>query len=92
VRKTFLQLKDARERLGVTTASVGRLEENLGQTESRYRQQSATGTELLEARVLLSDARVRSISARAEVEIARASLNRAVGRLSNLLEDAGRHP
>ena len=85
VRKTYLQLKDARERVTVTASIVTRLEENLRQTESRFRQESATTTELLEATVLLSDARVRSVSAAADVEIARASLRRAAGRLTDFL-------
>jgi outer membrane protein TolC len=85
VRKSLLVLKDARERLNSTTSTMVSAEANLRQVESRYRQQTATTTELLDAQVLEAEARVRSTNAAADVEIARASVQRAVGRLSALL-------
>jgi outer membrane protein TolC len=85
VRRAYLQLKDARERLKVTASTLAYAEENLRQVEARFRRETATTTELLDAQVVLSDARVRSISTAADVEIARASLERALGRLSDLL-------
>jgi outer membrane protein len=85
VRRAYLSLKDARERLKLTGTALTSAAENLRLVESRFREQTATTTELLDAQVLLSDVRVRSTSAAADVEIARASLERAVGRLTTLL-------
>jgi outer membrane protein TolC len=86
VRRASLQVKDARERLKLTSAVVPSAEANLRQVESRFRQQSASTTELLEAQVMLTDARVRAGVAEADVEVARAALERATGRLSPLLQ------
>jgi outer membrane protein TolC len=86
VRRTALQLKDARQRVVSTTTATASAQASLRQIESRFRGQQATTSELLEAQVLLSNMRVRSISAAADVEIARAALERAVGRLSTFVD------
>jgi outer membrane protein TolC len=91
VRRAFLALKDARERLKVTTSAVRDAEENMRSKESLFANQTATLTELLNAQVALTDARVRDTRARAEVEIARAELERAVGRLSRFLAPCTAH-
>jgi OMF family outer membrane factor len=85
VRRAYLQRKDARERLNVTSSSVRDAAENLRQTRSRFANQTATVTELLAAQVALSDARVRDVQVCADVEIASAELERAVGRLARFL-------
>ncbi len=85
VRRAYLQLKDARERLRVATSAVESAGSALRQIESRYANQTATVTQLLEAQVGLTDARVRVTNARAEIEVARAALQRAVGRFTDLL-------
>jgi outer membrane protein TolC len=85
VRRAYLQLKDARERLGVTATAVRSAGERLRQVESQYRNEKATVTQLLEAQVGLTEARVRATTAWAEIEVARASLERAVGRLAGLV-------
>jgi outer membrane protein TolC len=92
VRRAFLQLKDARERLGVTASAVRDAAENLHQTESRFTSQTATVAELLAAQVTLSNARVRETQVRADVEIARSDLERAVGRLARFLDPGPGHP
>jgi outer membrane protein TolC len=85
VRRAYLQLKDARERLRVAASAVANAEAALRQIESRYANQTATVTQLIEAQVGLTDARVRVTNARAEIEVARAALQRAVGRFTDLL-------
>ncbi len=84
VRDAYLRLRDAQERLSVARQAVEHAKEALREIEVRYRGQTATITELIDAQVALSDARVRVTNAQAEVEIARASLERAVGRLAEL--------
>ncbi|HEV3119598.1 MAG TPA: TolC family protein [Gemmataceae bacterium] len=85
VRRAYLQLKDARERLNVVTAAVSSARESLRQIESQYQNQSATVTQVIDAQVALSAARVRAANAHAEIEIARAALERAIGRLTLFL-------
>ncbi len=85
VRRAYLQLKDASERLKVAEATVNNAEEILKQVRSRYDNQTAPLTDLQDAEVGLTDARVRTTNAAAEVEVARAALERAIGRLNDVL-------
>jgi outer membrane protein len=81
VRKSHLELADARQRLEVTIQAIDQAKQSLVEIEARYRGQAATISELVDSQVALSNARVRRANAEAQVEIARASLQRAVGRL-----------
>jgi outer membrane protein TolC len=85
VRRAYLQVKDAHERSNVTVTAVALASERLRQVEVQYSNQAATVTQLIDAQVALSDARVRYTNAQAEIEIARATLERAIGRLSGFL-------
>lgn len=88
VRKACLQRRDARERLNVRSAAVREATENLRQTQSRYDSQSATISDVLAARVSLSNARVQVIQIQADIAIADAELERALGHLTQLLHTA----
>lgn len=88
VRRAYLQLNDAKERLKVTAQAIAQAQESLREIEVRYRGQTATITELVDAQVALSNARVRATNAQSDVEIARASLERAVGRLAGIISGA----
>jgi outer membrane protein len=92
VRRAYLSLKDARERLRVTDTAVRDAEENLRQAQSRFETQTATVTELLDAQLAVSDTRVRQVRSQAEVEIARAELERAIGRFTRFLAPACGQP
>lgn len=83
VRRSHLQLNDAEERLKVATQAIEQARESLREIEVRYRGQTATITQLIDAQVALSNAQVRQANARAEVEVARAAVERAVGRLTD---------
>jgi outer membrane protein TolC len=85
VRRSNLQLNDAQARLKVADETVGQAQESLREIEVRYQGQTATITELVDAQVALSNARVRRTNAQADVEIARVALQRALGRLTGLL-------
>ncbi len=85
VRRAYLQLEDARERLKVAEQAIEQARESLREVEVRYRGQSATITQLIDGQVALSNARVRRTNARADLEIAAAALERAVGRLTNVV-------
>lgn len=85
VRRAWLQLSDARERFAVTEKAIEQARESLREVEVRYRGQTTTISRLIDAQVALSNARVRRANAQADIEIARASLERAIGRLSTLV-------
>jgi outer membrane protein len=84
VRRAYLQLADAQARLRVANQALTQAEESLRETEVRYRGQTATITRLIDAQVALSSLRVRRATAQADVEIARANLERAAGRVAHL--------
>ncbi len=84
-RQAYLQFVDASERLKMARVAMTSGEESLRQMESRFNNQNATVTDLLAAQVALSEARVRVTNASAEIEVARAAIERAVGRLGDLL-------
>jgi outer membrane protein TolC len=82
VRRAYLQLADARERFRVAEQAVAYAEAGLSEAEARYRARSATLTQMLDAQLSLSNTRVRFANVAVDVEIARASLERAVGRFT----------
>jgi outer membrane protein TolC len=86
VRRAYVQLQDAKQRLEVTQQAIGQAGESVREIEVRYRGQAATITQLVDAQVALSSARVRRTNAQADLEIARASLERSVGRLTEIVQ------
>lgn len=86
MRRAYLQLEDAKQRLQVTNRAIGQAEETLREIEARYRGQVATITQLVDAQVALSNARVRQSTSQAELEVARAALEQATGRLRDVVD------
>ncbi len=84
IRRAYLAWVAARERLRVARQAVEQARATLREVEARYRAESATITELVDAQVALSEARVREQNAAAELHVARAALERAVGRLAEI--------
>lgn len=87
VRRAYLELANAQERLRVTTKAVALSQASLADMEVRYRVQKALLTQLIDAQVAMSNARARRASAAADVEVARAVLQRVAGRLANFPGD-----
>ena len=85
VRQGYLALKDADGRLSVTGQAVAQADQSQREIEDRYNDQKATITQLIDAQVAATGARVRRANAAADVEIARAGLQRVVGRLDEML-------
>ncbi|MFC1757469.1 TolC family protein [Planctomycetota bacterium] len=85
VRRAWLELNSAEERLEVTDKAVRQAEESLRMVEVQYRGGAATITRLIDAQVALSNARVRRTNAQADIEIARTDLARAMGRLTQVV-------
>jgi len=85
VRRAYLNRKDAQEHLNVRSAALREATENLRQTQSRYATQTATLSDVLVARVALANARVQLIHIQADIAIADVEMERALGRLTQLL-------
>lgn len=85
VRRAHLNLISAEKRLEVATKAIGQAQESLREIEARYRGQAATVTQLLDSQVALSDAEVRKANVEADIEIARAAVQRAIGRLTDMV-------
>jgi outer membrane protein len=85
VRRAYLSLVDAKQRFRVASEAVTMAEETLREAEARYRGQNVIITQLIDAQVSLSNARVRYANVAADVEVARAALERATGRFANFV-------
>ena len=88
VKRALLAYRDARAKLAVSSAAVASARENLGLVESRFRNQVITVTQLLDAQVALTEARVKSTTARTDLDIAAVGVERAIGRMSAFSREA----
>ncbi|HDY71238.1 MAG TPA: TolC family protein, partial [Nitrospirae bacterium] len=70
----------AGERLGVSKKAVEQADENYRITENRFRQRMATTTDLLDARFLLTRARIEHNNARYDIYLSMAEIDRVVER------------
>jgi outer membrane protein TolC len=84
VRRAYLGLLDAEERIKVGRQAVIGAVESLREVEVQSRNRMATMTQLIDAQVALSESRVRHTNAQADMQVARIALRRAVGRLGSL--------
>jgi outer membrane protein len=71
----------AEKNISVSQKSIEQAEENLRMSEERYKYQVATATDVLDAVTLLAQARTNYFSALADFNIAKAQLERAMGRM-----------
>ena len=85
VRRAYLALNDAEGRLLISSQAIAQADQSLSEIEDRYHFDKATITQLIDAQVAATNARVRRANAAADVEIARAGLERVAGRLDELL-------
>ncbi|HSB05844.1 MAG TPA: TolC family protein [Thermodesulfobacteriota bacterium] len=81
VKDDYLNMLVAEKNIGVAQKSIEQAEENLRLNEERYKYQVATATDVLDAVVLLAQARVNYYSALSDFNIAKARLERAMGRM-----------
>jgi outer membrane protein len=80
VKEAVLRLENAEENIPTTQKAIKQGEENLRVNEERYKAQVTTITEVLDAQSLLTRARVNFYSALYNHHLARASLDRALGK------------
>ena len=80
LKDAILRLENAEENIPTTQKAIKQGEENLRVNEERYKAQVTTITEVLDAQTLLTRARVNFYSALYNHHLARASLERALGK------------
>ncbi|MCB2226491.1 MAG: TolC family protein [Desulfarculaceae bacterium] len=80
VKEATLFLREAQINIRTSTTGVKQAEENYRVTFERYKEQLTTNTELLDAQLLLAQARNNYYNALATFNIAEARLKRAMGR------------
>ena len=81
VKQNYLNMLTAEKNISVAQKSIEQAEENLRMNEERYKYQVATATDVLDAVTLLAQARTNYFSALADFNIAKAQLERAMGRM-----------
>jgi outer membrane protein len=81
VKNNYLNLLTAEKNINVTEKAIEQAEENLRMNEERYKYQVATQTEVLDAVTLLAQARVNYYGALSDFNVARAQLERSMGRM-----------
>jgi len=81
VKEAFLNLLTAEKNISVAEKAIEQAEENLRMNEERYKYQVATATDVLDAITLLAQAGVNYYSALSGFNIAKARLEKAMGRL-----------
>jgi len=81
VKNDYLNLLTAEKNINTAEKSIEQAEENLRMNEERYKYQVATQTDVLDAVVLLAQARVNYYGALSDFNIAKAQLERGMGRM-----------
>ena len=81
VKNNYLNLLTAEKNINMTEKAIEQAEENLRMNEERYKYQVATQTEVLDAVTLLAQARVNYYGALSDFNVAKAQLERSMGRM-----------
>jgi len=81
VKNAYLNLLTAERNINVTEKAIEQAEENLRMNEERYKYQVATQTDVLDAVTLLAQARTNYYGALSDFNVAKAQLERAMGRM-----------
>ena len=89
VKKAYLNLNEAQERLKVATSNVETARETYGLVKKQYEGGAADITRYLEAELAYSRARMRETTAYFDREIARAHIARSIGHWTGNREETG---
>ncbi len=81
VKNGYQVMRVAERNISVAEKAIEQAEENLRMNEERYKHQVATATDVLDAVTLLTQARMNYYGALSDFHIAKARLERAMGRL-----------
>ena len=80
VKESYLNLKEAEKNIFVAETAREQAEENFRLNQARYNEQMATTTDVLDAQTLLTEAQNNYYNALSDYHIAKARLQRAIGR------------
>jgi outer membrane protein TolC len=80
VKNDYLNMQVAEKNIRTAEKSIEQAEENLRMNEERYKYQVATQTDVVNAVTLLAQARVNYYGALSDFNVAKAQLERAMGR------------
>lgn len=80
VQQAWLSLKEAMERLDVTKKTLEQAEEDMRVSEGRYKEGLGNILEVLDAQTALTQAKTNYVVASYDIAIARAKLDKAVGK------------
>ena len=81
MKHDYLNMLVAEKNISVAEKAIEQAEENLRMNEERYKYQVATQTDVVNAVTLLAQARVNYYGALSDFNIAKAQLERAMGRM-----------
>jgi len=81
VKDDYLNMQVAEKNISVSEKAIEQAEENLRMNEERYKYQVATQTDVVNAVTLLAQARVNYYGALSDFNVAKAQLERAMGRM-----------
>jgi outer membrane protein len=81
VKDDYLNMLVAEKNISVAEVAIAQAEENLRMNEERYRYQVATQTDVINAVTLLAQTRTNYYGALSDFNIAKAQLERAMGRM-----------
>lgn len=81
VKSSYQNMLVAEQNIRVAEKAIEQAEENLRMNEERYKHQVATATDVLDAVTLLAQARVNYYGALSDFNIAKARVERAMGRM-----------
>jgi len=81
VKNDYLNMLVAEENIGTAEIAIEQAEENLRITEEKYKYQIAIQTEVVNAVTLLAQARTNYYSALSDFNVAKAQLERAMGKM-----------
>jgi outer membrane protein len=81
VKDDYLNMQVAEKNISTAEKAIEQAEENLRMNEERYKYQVATQTDVINAVTLLAQARVNYYGALSDFNIAKAQLDRAMGRM-----------
>lgn len=88
VKNAYLMVREAERQIEVTRKAIDQAEENYRITVERFREQVATSTDVLDAQTLLTRARSDYANALGDLNINRATLERALGIVPELKRSA----
>jgi outer membrane protein len=80
VKQAFLRIQESEKNILTIEKAIEQANENLRITEEQYKEQVATQTDVLVAQTLLTETKTNYFSALYDFKIAKAVLNRAIGR------------